>query len=503
VTLVQIIEPALIEGIGHHAGHFVLGTEFTALIHPVDEGIGRNEIHYDSLQCMPTFDGVVVVEFAEQFVEPAAEGFGFDFRVVAGYMPLVGEEALVRNAFDGEFGQGGVELFAQPRNGLVHVIDGKVFTANAEEVLGASGNFDFALLEVGEADGISDQVTPGSGAGCDEDGVGRIEANIGQGNDLGIGQQFAVLVEILSVKGNEFVEYAVAEIEAHTTGVDAGLVGEETFAGEIGFKVHNGLAHEAVKPFAVRFEGHATVHIDRQVGPDIVNRVEVVLFDDHLKQHLDPGRNAGDHHDIPFGRFVNDERQLLMPVALFFDFVAGFGKALEPDRDMGGCDATEIARPNGAIEVEVGAAADHQVLFGEVILGEIGLQDGHNLARTGAVDRFDHVAGNRNVLGSGFGSSGAHGEEFHLTGPGYIFFSVVGALPPRVHGRVVAGRNAGCKGCVDITCQQDFFKAMGLAEGSFACVIEEFFELALLKAQCFPAIEAHQVAQFTPLCKQL
>ena len=77
-----------------------------------------------------------------------------------------------------------------------------------------------------------------------------------------------------------------------------------------------------------------------------------------------------------------------MPVALLFNFLTRNGKAFKPHGYIAGSDTAEVATVRNAVEIQVCTAADHQIIFGEEILGHIRFKYREKLPAAAPHDRF-------------------------------------------------------------------------------------------------------------------
>ena len=74
--------------------------------------------------------------------------------------------------------------------------------------------------------------------------------------------------------------------------------------------------------------------IHHQIRPDVVYGLEVVFFDDTLKQDLHPCRNTYDDANVPFWSGLYHEVHLLSPVFHLRNFLPRFIESLKPRRDF-------------------------------------------------------------------------------------------------------------------------------------------------------------------------
>src|SRR5688572_1161571 len=100
------------------------------------------------------------------------------------------------------------------------------------------------------------------------------------------------------------------------------------------------------------------MHKESQVGPYIMNGVDLVMFNYHFHAHLAPGRYTYNVTDIPVWRIFNDLVQLFVPVFDPCNTSAGFIKSLEPEWPVLGKDATKVARiPAGLAFLKIRGAS--------------------------------------------------------------------------------------------------------------------------------------------------
>src|SRR6266498_2221140 len=69
-----------------------------------------------------------------------------------------------------------------------------------------------------------------------------------------------------------------------------------------------------------------------KVGPYVVYRIQLVMFNNHFHTHLAPCRHANKVSNIPVGCFLNNLMELLIPVFDFCNAATGFIKCLKPER---------------------------------------------------------------------------------------------------------------------------------------------------------------------------
>src|SRR5882672_4314028 len=99
---------------------------------------------------------------------------------------------------------------------------------------------------------------------------------------------------------------------------------------------------------------------ESQVGPDLMDIFQFVLFNYLLHTHLYPSRYAYYEADIPFGSQPHHFFELLRPIPGAGDLLTGFVKRLEPERNFPGRNAAEVARIITGAFLQVGASPDHQ-----------------------------------------------------------------------------------------------------------------------------------------------
>src|SRR5580658_8394967 len=192
------------------------------------------------------------------------------------------KKKAMRYACHGKFGDGDVQFLADYLDGLIHVIDAQVLADEAQEVLRSSGNNDLTLLLVQKADGIPDQVAPGPGGCAQQDGIVPAFFHFMDHIRLGVLYQIPVGIEILAVEGDELEKDMLVGDETHAPATLGILVGDESFGSEIGFDIGQGFAQELLKTDPVGLERYAAVYEEGQVGPDLVDIVQLVVRNDVL-----------------------------------------------------------------------------------------------------------------------------------------------------------------------------------------------------------------------------
>ena len=138
-----------------------------------------------------------------------------------------------------------------------------------------------------------------------------------------------------------------------------------------------------------------------QVGPDVVDGLEVVAFYDFLEQDLEPGGHAHDGGDVPFGGFLDDFLYLGLPVAFFGNFLAGAVETVEPEGQVPSGDAGKVAGVVSAVVLELGASSQHQGFLFIEFVGEAVFDKGENLPDAGLADGTNHVARYGDVFAGG------------------------------------------------------------------------------------------------------
>src|SRR5579863_5229143 len=217
---------------------------------------------------------------------------------MAGHPPLVGKKKAMGNARHGEFGNGQVQLFTHRLNSLVHVIDAQVLAHEAQEMFSPAGDNDLTFLLVEEADGIADQVAPGTCGSAQQDGIIPAFFHLMDHIDLGVLHQVTVGVKILIVEGDEFEKDVLVGDEAHPAVILGVLVSDETFRCKIGLDVGHRFPQELLEADAIGLKRYPTVYEEGKVGPDLVDIVQLVALDDLFHTKLDPSRYADNESDI-------------------------------------------------------------------------------------------------------------------------------------------------------------------------------------------------------------
>ena len=283
----------------------------------------------------------------------------------------MGVHGLVLDARHGEFGDVDVEVIGHQVHGLGHIILGEVLACDAQELLGAACDGDVDPSRTfskersfgrKELDGIADEVTPGAGAGGEQQGVIDIFLHLLQRQGFRMFLDVAVLVEVLLVERHELEVDAIIDKKLHHAFLQIDLVGDVAFRGQITLDIDHLFAKQAFEALLVRREGDAAVDIDHQIRPKVVDGLQLVFLDDAFQQDLHPCRYTHNDADIPGGSGFHHLVEFLRPVFNFGDTLTGLVEELEPLRDATCRDAREVAGIITAFTAvrQVGAATDHQ-----------------------------------------------------------------------------------------------------------------------------------------------
>src|ERR1044072_3064069 len=104
------------------------------------------------------------------------------------------------------------------------------------------------------------------------------------------------------------------------------------------------------------------------------------MLNNALEHDLYPRRYTRNNTDIPLRCILYHFIQLRIPVALACNAVARFVKMLEPEWNIPGGNATQVARIICAVVIEVRTAADHEHSFCKESFRKIIMMQGHDLA---------------------------------------------------------------------------------------------------------------------------
>ena len=104
-----------------------------------------------------------------------------------------------------------------------------------------------------------------------------------------------------------------------------------------------GWASSDFEDLAVGLEGHTAGSIDAQVGPEVMDGVELIVLDDSAEHHDHPGGNAGQGSDVPLRGLLGDALYALVPVGDLGDLEAGFVHALHEFGHVTDVDAADLA----------------------------------------------------------------------------------------------------------------------------------------------------------------
>src|SRR5450631_2550717 len=150
-------------------------------------------------------------------------------------------------------------------------------------------------------------------------------------------------IEILRIKRYEFKEQVLTSHQAHASFVMTVLIRYKTFRSQIGFNIRNRLTQQFFTSHFIWFERNATMNKKTKVGPDLVNIIQFIPFDDFLYTYLYPGRNPYYKSDIPSRCLLYNLFELTCPVPCFCNFFPWFIKGAEPERYFFGGNSAEIA----------------------------------------------------------------------------------------------------------------------------------------------------------------
>ena len=142
------------------------------------------------------------------------------------------------------------------------------------------------------------------------------------------------------------------------------------------------------------------MYIHHQVGPDVVNGLQVVFLDDTLQQDLHPRRHTHDNANIPLGGFFYHKVHLLGPIFLLRNLLTGFVELLKPRWNLARRDARKVARIVAKLLVvlQVGAATDHQDAAVVEVHREVVTRGRHQLTDTCTCDFVVKAFGDGYVL---------------------------------------------------------------------------------------------------------
>src|SRR5512136_1538177 len=101
--------------------------------------------------------------------------------------------------------------------------------------------------------------------------------------------QVAVLVEVFVVEWNELIEQCIVQDHFHGACIHSALVSDIALRRQVRLLADNRFAEELVEGLYIGTEADATVHIYRKVGPQVMDRLQVIMPDDLFEDDLYPG----------------------------------------------------------------------------------------------------------------------------------------------------------------------------------------------------------------------
>ena len=110
------------------------------------------------------------------------------------------------------------------------------------------------------------------------------------------------------------------------------LISQKAFTCQISFYVYKRSFNQFLKSFFIRFKAYASMNKKGEVGPYIMDGIQVIAFNHHLHTHLNPSRNAHHKTNIPMRGFFNNLFQFLLPVLFFGNLLSRLIKGLKPER---------------------------------------------------------------------------------------------------------------------------------------------------------------------------
>src|SRR2546423_5270197 len=141
----------------------------------------------------------------------------------------------------------------------------------------ATSNTDLIFLFIDEANGIAHQISPGSGISTYYNGVVLILLYILHHQYFGLFNNISFGVKIIIVERNKLHEDIIVQDEMHALRMLPVLEGDEPFACEVIFNIHNRLAQQLLKSFLIGFESHPSVHKESKVRPDLMDVVQMIM----------------------------------------------------------------------------------------------------------------------------------------------------------------------------------------------------------------------------------
>ena len=217
----------------------MLASELALHFHKFQKCIFRKDLDENFLQGTGAFNGIIVVDLAEVFVNFLYQLVWLD-KIVAGHIPFMGKKVLIWETDDGKLGNADIEIFTYQFDGLVHIFHAEVFAHKAQEMFGPSCDHHLAPGKVYKAKCVTNQIALCSGIGAHEQCIFTAFFHFMDHQGLGIVYHLAITVEIPLIEGDEFHEDVVVENKFHPLGIFMVLVSDKSFAGKIILDVYDG-----------------------------------------------------------------------------------------------------------------------------------------------------------------------------------------------------------------------------------------------------------------------
>ena len=118
------------------------------------------------------------------------------------------------------------------------------------------------------------------------------------------------------------------------------LICNESLGCKVSFDINQWTRHQFFEALFIGFEIHSTMHINAQVGPDIVYCIYFIMLNNAFNNNLNPSRNTHYNSDVPIFCGKNDFFELCFPVAFHRNAFTWLVMSLKPKRNLCSVDAT-------------------------------------------------------------------------------------------------------------------------------------------------------------------
>ena len=265
--------------------------------------------------------------------------------------------------------------------------------------------------------------------------------------------------------GYELEVHAVIQGQFHGHRIRPGIEGEEALTGQVGIHDDDGMGQQGLEGLPVRLEGYPAGGVDRQVRPDLVNVLEIIVLDYFTKHHHHPGGDAGQSTHVPLRRFLGDALYPLVPVVNLGNFQAGLVEAFHEFRHIAHVDAADLSLLVAVALLQMGGAAEHQNVFLEQVRVKIEVGQTFGLCTPYRLGTLQHRVRHRNAFALLSGSTATQGEKARPAGPGDVGIFSLFFPPLLVHLVVIEDRHFLLVGFADVFGLEDAGEVVVFAEG--------------------------------------